>query len=307
MNRIGDFGFVLGIFGCFALFGTVDFDEDVRARRRRSGPLRGRRAPDGRLPRASSSGRAARARRSRSTSGCRTPWPARRPSRRSSTPRRWSPPASTWSPAATCFFRISHEWAMKTLGESATVWGLLTHDASFVVAVVGGATAFFAATMGLAQTDIKKVLAYSTVSQLGYMFLGCGVARVRRGHVPRLHARLVQGLPLPRLRLGHPRALGRAGHDEDGRAAEADPAHVRHDVHRDPRDRGRPGPRGLLLEGRDPRRDVRARATRSSGARGAHGRDDGLLHVPAHQDDVLRRRSAGRRSSSSTSTSRPRR
>ena len=44
-----------------------------------------------------------------------------------------------------------------------------------VVAVVGGFTALFAATIGLAQNDIKKVLAYSTVSQLGYMFLACGV------------------------------------------------------------------------------------------------------------------------------------
>ncbi len=45
-----------------------------------------------------------------------------------------------------------------------------------VVAVIGAITAIFAATMGLAQTDIKRVLAYSTVSQLGYMFLACGVA-----------------------------------------------------------------------------------------------------------------------------------
>jgi len=44
-----------------------------------------------------------------------------------------------------------------------------------VVATVGGLTALFAATMALVQTDIKKVLAYSTVSQLGYMFLACGV------------------------------------------------------------------------------------------------------------------------------------
>ncbi len=44
-----------------------------------------------------------------------------------------------------------------------------------VVAVVGVTTAFFAATIGLLQTDIKRVLAYSTVSQLGYMFLGLGV------------------------------------------------------------------------------------------------------------------------------------
>ncbi|MGI8882889.1 MAG: proton-conducting transporter membrane subunit, partial [Pyrinomonadaceae bacterium] len=41
--------------------------------------------------------------------------------------------------------------------------------------IIGAATAIFAATIGLAQNDIKKVLAYSTVSQLGYMFLACGV------------------------------------------------------------------------------------------------------------------------------------
>ena len=41
--------------------------------------------------------------------------------------------------------------------------------------MVGGLTALFAATIGLVQNDIKKVLAYSTVSQLGYMFLGAGV------------------------------------------------------------------------------------------------------------------------------------
>jgi NADH-quinone oxidoreductase subunit L len=45
-----------------------------------------------------------------------------------------------------------------------------------VVAIIGAATALFAATIGLVQTDIKRVLAYSTISQLGYMFLACGVA-----------------------------------------------------------------------------------------------------------------------------------
>ena len=49
-------------------------------------------------------------------------------------------------------------------------------EALLVVAVVGCFTAFFAATIGMAQTDIKRVLAYSTVSQLGYMFLAAGVA-----------------------------------------------------------------------------------------------------------------------------------
>ena len=50
-----------------------------------------------------------------------------------------------------------------------------------VVAVVGAVTAFFAATIGLRQYDIKKVLAYSTVSQLGYMFLGVGTGAFASG------------------------------------------------------------------------------------------------------------------------------
>jgi len=50
-----------------------------------------------------------------------------------------------------------------------------------VVAVIGTLTALFAATIGIAQTDIKKVLAYSTVSQLGYMFMACGVAAFSAG------------------------------------------------------------------------------------------------------------------------------
>src|SRR6516225_3249264 len=60
---------------------------------------------------------------------------------------------------------------------------ILAHSptAMLVVAIVGCATAFFAATIGLVQTDIKKVLAYSTVSQLGYMFLACGVGAFTAG------------------------------------------------------------------------------------------------------------------------------
>ena len=52
---------------------------------------------------------------------------------------------------------------------------VLSPTAMLVVAIVGGATALFAATIALTQNDIKKVLAYSTVSQLGYMMLACGV------------------------------------------------------------------------------------------------------------------------------------
>src|SRR6266496_5968230 len=50
-----------------------------------------------------------------------------------------------------------------------------------IVAWVGGLTALFAATIGLAQTDIKRVLAYSTISQLGYMFVGVGVGAYAAG------------------------------------------------------------------------------------------------------------------------------
>ena len=58
---------------------------------------------------------------------------------------------------------------------------ILAPDALFVVAVIGACTALLAATIGLAQNDIKRVLAYSTVSQLGYMFLACGVASFTAG------------------------------------------------------------------------------------------------------------------------------
>src|SRR3984885_2417139 len=54
-------------------------------------------------------------------------------------------------------------------------------QALMVVAIIGTLTALFAATIGVCQTDIKKVLAYSTISQLGYMFMACGVAAYSAG------------------------------------------------------------------------------------------------------------------------------
>ena len=53
--------------------------------------------------------------------------------------------------------------------------------AMLTVAIIGAVTALYAATIGLAQSDIKKVLAYSTISQLGYMFLACGVGAYAAG------------------------------------------------------------------------------------------------------------------------------
>jgi NADH-quinone oxidoreductase subunit L len=174
VNRIGDFGFVLGIFGCFALFGTADFGAMFDAAAK--------------TPALYGAG-------GLMTAVCLCLFLGACGKSAQIPLYVWLPdamagptPVSALIHAATMvtagvymvtrcnvFFRISHEWAVKTLGENASVWGMLTHDASYVVAVVGCATAFIAATIGLAQTDIKKVLAYSTVSQLGYMFLGCGV------------------------------------------------------------------------------------------------------------------------------------
>lgn len=58
---------------------------------------------------------------------------------------------------------------------------LMSEVAMNVVAIIGIATAFLAATIALVNTDIKKVLAYSTISQLGYMFLACGVGAFGAG------------------------------------------------------------------------------------------------------------------------------
>jgi NADH-quinone oxidoreductase subunit L len=58
---------------------------------------------------------------------------------------------------------------------------VLAPAALAIVAVIGAATAIWAASIGLVQNDIKRVLAYSTVSQLGYMFLACGVGAFAAG------------------------------------------------------------------------------------------------------------------------------
>lgn len=92
-------------------------------------------------------------------------------------------PLLTWLPDAmagpTPVSALIHAATMVTAGVYLVVRSSAIFSnaptALFIVAIIGAATAIFAATIGLAQNDIKKVLAYSTVSQLGFMFLACGV------------------------------------------------------------------------------------------------------------------------------------
>jgi NADH-quinone oxidoreductase subunit L len=92
-------------------------------------------------------------------------------------------PLYTWLPDAmagpTPVSALIHAATMVTAGvylvaRSGFLFAL-SPVASLTVAVIGALTAFFAATIGLKQWDIKKVLAYSTISQLGYMFVAVGV------------------------------------------------------------------------------------------------------------------------------------
>ncbi|MCJ7425657.1 MAG: NADH-quinone oxidoreductase subunit L [Dehalococcoidales bacterium] len=98
-------------------------------------------------------------------------------------------PLHTWLPDAmegpTPVSALIHAATMVAAGVFlvARTFPLFSHSTEAVttVAVVGGFTAIFAATMGLVMTDIKRVLAYSTISQLGYMMLGLGVGGIAIG------------------------------------------------------------------------------------------------------------------------------
>jgi len=151
-NRIGDAGFLLGMFVLFQAVGTLDMD---RINAAFSGPT---------LPLISASlvgvllfigatGKSAQI------------------------------PLHVWLPDAmagpTPVSALIHAATMVTAGVYlvARMSAVYLHapEASALIAVVGVATAFFAATIAIVQTDIKKVLAYSTISQLGFMFLALGV------------------------------------------------------------------------------------------------------------------------------------
>src|ERR1700674_4091770 len=162
VNRIGDFGFMLGMFLLFKTFGTLDFVQLF-----------------------------AKA----------DPWPADAMGQfgtftiaclllfMGACGKSAQLPLYVWLPDAmegpTPVSALIHAATMVTAGVYVVARShiLFIHapTAMFVVAIGGCATALFAATIGLVQTDIKRVLAYSTVSQLGYMFLACGVAAFSAG------------------------------------------------------------------------------------------------------------------------------
>ncbi len=160
VNRIGDFGFLLGMFLLIAHFGTLDF-ADVFAKVNAFPP-----AVTGGFLTAiclllvvGAAGKSAQI------------------------------PLYVWLPDAmegpTPVSALIHAATMVTAGVYLVARCHILFDRSpfalGVIAIIGAATAFFAATIGMVQHDIKRVLAYSTVSQLGYMFLGCGVAAYSAG------------------------------------------------------------------------------------------------------------------------------
>jgi NADH-quinone oxidoreductase subunit L len=162
VNRIGDFGFMLGMFLLFRTFGSLDFVTVFS----KAAPLQ----PD------------ALGQFGIMTVACLLLFMG-------ATGKSAQLPLYVWLPDAmegpTPVSALIHAATMVTAGVYVVARShvLFTHapTAMLVVAIVGCATAIFAATIGLVQTDIKKVLAYSTVSQLGYMFLACGVGAFSAG------------------------------------------------------------------------------------------------------------------------------
>src|SRR5437870_6734223 len=153
VNRIGDFGFILGIFLIFNTFGSADYSHVFALASAHPLHYSAFATAICLLLFVGACGKSAQL------------------------------PLYVWLPDAmagpTPVSALIHAATMVTAGVymvvRSNVLFRLSPTAMATVAVVGALTALFAATIGLAQNDIKKVLAYSTVSQLGYMFLGAGV------------------------------------------------------------------------------------------------------------------------------------
>ena len=162
-------------------------------------------------------------------------------------------------------------------------------QAMTVVAIIGALTAFFAASIALVQNDIKRVLAYSTVSQLGYMFLALGVGAFAAGVFHLMTHAFFKAL----LFLGSGSVIHAMHHEQDmrkmGALEKQDSHHVLDDVDRHSGDRWDALPCRLFLEGRNPVESILQQpGSRSAVAPGRLRRgNDRVLHVPPGVHDVL--------------------
>ena len=95
----------------------------------------------------------------------------------------------------------------------------------WIIASIGAATALFAASIACAQDDIKRVLAYSTISQLGYMFLAEGSGGYQAGIYHTVMHAFFKARPLPFRRRHHPRPPRRAEHETHGWVVAVFPRH----------------------------------------------------------------------------------
>lgn len=171
VNRVGDFGFALGIFGVFVLFGSVNLGT-IFANAATFVPAEG--APQGAAV-LTFLGHALD-KQAAMTVVCLLLFMG-------AMGKSAQVPLHTWLPDAmegpTPVSALIHAATMVTAGVFmlARLSPLfeLSHSALTVVTFIGAFTAFFAATVGLVQNDIKRVIAYSTCSQLGYMFVALGV------------------------------------------------------------------------------------------------------------------------------------
>ena len=155
------------------------------------------------------------------------------------------------------------------------------------VAIIGTLTAIFAASIGIVQTDIKKVLAYSTISQLGYMFMACGVADYVGGIFHLMTHAFFKAL----LFLGAGSVIHGLGGEQDmrqhGRAAEISAVHLLCMTIGDVCHLRPAAIRRLLLEGPDSVVGVEQRQSHFVADWSDHRRHDVVLHVPAVVPDVL--------------------
>jgi NADH-quinone oxidoreductase subunit L len=169
VNRVGDFGFALGIFGVFVLFGSINM-ESIFAAAPTYIPANGAgKVVINLFGMSLDQGHAI-------TAVCLLLFMGAMGKSAQFLLHTWLPDAME---GPTPVSALIHAATMVTAGVFlvARMSPLfeLSHDALLVVTIVGSITAFFAATVGLVQNDIKRVIAYSTCSQLGYMFASLGV------------------------------------------------------------------------------------------------------------------------------------